>query len=85
MRAVVQRVRSARVTVGGEEVSRMGEGLLALVGVGRDDSASDAAQLARKLVHLRLFDDTEERMDLSLLEVGGCRTSEFGPDPTMAA
>lgn len=71
MRAVVQRVRSARVTVAGEEVGRMGEGLLALVGVGREDTAAEAEVLAGKLVHLRVFDDEQQRMNRSLLEAGG--------------
>lgn len=71
MRAVAQRVRSARVTVAGEAVARMGEGLLALVGVGPGDDAGQAAELARKLVHLRVFDDAAGRMDRSLLEIGG--------------
>jgi len=68
---VVQRVRHARVEVDGEEVSSMGEGLLALVGVGREDTDADAAGLARKLVHLRIFADAEGRMNRSLLETGG--------------
>jgi len=71
MRAVVQRVSEARVTVAGEVVARMGEGLLALVGVGADDGADDAADLARRLVHLRVFEDAGGRMNRSLLDVGG--------------
>jgi D-tyrosyl-tRNA(Tyr) deacylase len=68
---VAQRVRRARVEVDGEEVSSMGEGLLALVGVGREDTEADAAELARKLVHLRVFADAEGRMNRSLLDTGG--------------
>jgi len=71
MRAVVQRVSSVRVRVGDELVGEMGAGLLALVGVGREDRAPAAAELARKLVHLRLFQDDNDRMDLSLLDTGG--------------
>ncbi|MEE9607227.1 MAG: D-aminoacyl-tRNA deacylase [Myxococcota bacterium] len=71
MRAVVQRVRSARVAVGGREVSAMGEGLLALVGVGRDDSVEQAGELARRLVQLRVFNDQNERLNRSLLDTGG--------------
>ena len=71
MRAVAQRVRSARIRVSGEEVASMGEGLLTLVGVGSDDGAEDARELARKLVHLRVFADAQGRMNRSLLEVGG--------------
>jgi D-tyrosyl-tRNA(Tyr) deacylase len=71
MRAVVQRVKSARVTVDGEVVGEMAEGLLALVGVGRDDDQAAATELAHKLVHMRIFQDDEGRMNRSLLEVGG--------------
>lgn len=70
MRAVVQRVAEARVTVEGEEVASMGEGLLALVGVGREDGPEDADELARKLVHLRIFEGEGGRMDRSLLDLG---------------
>lgn len=71
MRAVAQRVRSARVTVDGEKISSMGSGLLALVGVGLEDGPEQARELARKLVHLRIFDDAEGRMNQSLMDVGG--------------
>ena len=71
MRAVVQRVREARVTVAGERVAEMGEGLLALVGVARGDGPADAAALAEKLAQLRVFEDAEGRMNRSLLETGG--------------
>jgi D-tyrosyl-tRNA(Tyr) deacylase len=68
---VIQRVSRARVSVGAEEVFRMGEGLLALVGVGRRDTAASAGELARRIVHLRIFADAEQRMNRSLLETGG--------------
>jgi D-aminoacyl-tRNA deacylase len=71
MRAVAQRVRSARIDVGGEPVASMAEGLLALVGVAADDVVDDARELARKLVHLRVFADDQGRMNRSLLDVGG--------------
>jgi D-tyrosyl-tRNA(Tyr) deacylase len=71
LRAVVQRVREACVSVGGEEVARMAAGLLALVGVARDDGPADAAAIADKLVNLRLMPDAEGRMNRSLLETGG--------------
>lgn len=71
MRAVVQRVRAARVSVGEETVAEMGAGLLALVGVARGDGAEQARALARKLVHLRVLEDEEGRMNRSLLETGG--------------
>lgn len=71
MRAVAQRVSEASVRVGGEDVARMGEGLLALVGVARDDTEDDARGLARKLAGLRVFPDAEGRMNRSLVDVGG--------------
>jgi len=71
MRAVVQRVREARVTIAGETVAAMGEGLLALVGVARGDGPADAVALAEKLAHLRVFEDAEGRMNHSLLDTGG--------------
>jgi D-tyrosyl-tRNA(Tyr) deacylase len=71
VRAVAQRVSQARIRVAGREVASMGTGLLALVGVGHADGAEDAAELARKLVELRVFADAEGRMNRSLLEVGG--------------
>ncbi len=71
MRAVAQRVREARVSVDGEDVAAMGIGLLALVGVAREDVEADALELARKLVHLRVFADDGGRMNRSLLDVGG--------------
>jgi D-tyrosyl-tRNA(Tyr) deacylase len=70
LRAVAQRVREARITVEGEEVGAMGPGLLALVGVAREDGPKDAHQLAEKLVHLRVFLDPEGRMNESLLDQG---------------
>lgn len=71
MRAVVQRVREVAVRVGGQLVGDTGAGLLAFVGVARDDGLRDAHELARKLVHLRVFEDAAGRMNRSLLEVGG--------------
>jgi D-tyrosyl-tRNA(Tyr) deacylase len=71
VRAVAQRVREAAVHVGGAEIARMRDGLLALVGVAVDDTPDDAAELARKLVGLRVFPDADGRMNLSLLDTGG--------------
>jgi D-tyrosyl-tRNA(Tyr) deacylase len=71
MRAVVQRVSSAKVEVGDECVAKMGGGLLVLVGVGTRDEHSDAKALAGKLVGLRIFEDQAGRMNRSLLDVGG--------------
>jgi D-tyrosyl-tRNA(Tyr) deacylase len=64
-------VREARVSVAGELVAEMGEGLLALVGVARGDGPGDAAALAEKLARLRVFEDAGGRMNRSLLETGG--------------
>jgi D-aminoacyl-tRNA deacylase len=71
VRAVVQRVREASIRVGTEQVAHMGPGLLALVGVAREDAPEDAAALAEKLVHLRVMADDAGRMNRSLLETGG--------------
>jgi len=71
VRAVAQRVGRAAITVAGERVGEMGAGLLALVGVARGDGPEQAVELARKLVHLRVFPDAEGRMNASLLESGG--------------
>ncbi|MCS7058975.1 MAG: D-aminoacyl-tRNA deacylase [Meiothermus sp.] len=71
MRAVVQRVKEARVVVEGQPVGQIGQGLLVLLGVGRGDSQEDAAYLARKIAGLRVFPDLEGKMNRALLEVGG--------------
>ena len=71
MRAVVQRVSSASVSVEGREIARMGAGLLALVGVGRDDGEGQARELASRVLELRIFPDADGRMNRSLLEAGG--------------
>jgi len=71
VRAVAQRVTRARVTVAGAVVAEMGSGLLALVGVGRGDGVEAAGELARKLVHLRVFEDGDGKNNASLLESGG--------------
>ena len=66
MRALVQRVTSASVTVAGERVSGIGPGLLVLLGVSVDDTAADGDRLADKVVSLRIFSDAEGRMNESL-------------------
>lgn len=71
MRAVIQRVKEAQVTVGGDVVARIGQGLVVLVGVAPDDSIGTAEQLADKIAHLRIFEDEDEKMNLSVLDVGG--------------
>jgi D-tyrosyl-tRNA(Tyr) deacylase len=71
MRAVVQRVSRASVSVGGEVVGRIDRGLLVLLGVAEHDTQDDVIQLASKIVGLRIFPDDEGKMNRSLLEVGG--------------
>ncbi len=71
MRAVLQRVTRASVRVEGRTVGEIGPGLLVLVGVARDDKESDAVYLAEKVLNLRVFEDAEGRMNLSLAEAGG--------------
>jgi D-tyrosyl-tRNA(Tyr) deacylase len=71
MRAVVQLVKQASVSVDGAVVSRIGPGLLVLVGVHKDDTPRDAKMLAEKTVNLRVFPDDNRLMNLSLLDVGG--------------
>ena len=71
MRAVVQRVSRARVTVDGEITGEIGLGLLVLLGVGRDDTNSDATYLAGKIAGLRVFEDGQGKMNLSVLDAGG--------------
>jgi D-tyrosyl-tRNA(Tyr) deacylase len=71
VRAVAQRVSRAEVRVADELTGRMAAGLLALVGVAAEDGEDDARYIAEKLVHLRIFPDTEGRMNRSLLETGG--------------
>jgi len=71
MKVVLQRVREARVDVDGATVGRIGRGLCLLVGVEKGDGEADAEFLAKKAVELRIFADTEGRMNLSLAETGG--------------
>jgi len=71
MRAVVQRVTEARVTVAGNITGQIGVGLVVLLGVGRDDEDGDADYLADKIVNLRVFQDEQGKMNRSILETGG--------------
>ena len=71
VRALVQRVTEAAVTVSGEEVARIGPGLLVLLGVRRGDGEAEADRIAAKLLVLRVFDDAEGKMNLSVRDVGG--------------
>jgi D-tyrosyl-tRNA(Tyr) deacylase len=71
MRAVVQRVSEASVSVETEEVGRIDQGILVLLGVGQDDGPGDANYMAEKVIHLRIFADEQGKMNRSLLDVGG--------------
>ena len=71
MRLLIQRVKNASVSVGGVELSRIGQGLLVLVGVGVEDTDEDMEYLAGKLVRLRIFDDEQGVMNLDVRQVGG--------------
>ncbi len=71
MRAVVQRVSKASVTVEGEIISKIGLGLLILLGVENEDAKADIEWLSRKIVNLRIFNDEEGVMNKSLLEING--------------
>lgn len=71
MRALVQRVRQASVSVEGDVVGAIGQGVVVLVGVGHGDTEEVADWLARKVAGLRIFEDAEGRMNAGLLDVGG--------------
>ena len=71
MRALVQRVSEAAVAVDGEEVARIGPGLLVLLGVAVDDGPAEADRIAGKLDRLRVFEDAEGKMNLSVRDAGG--------------
>ena len=71
MRAVVQRVKHASVTIDGEITAKIDNGFLVLLGVHEDDSEKDAEYLAKKCCGMRIFEDEEEKMNLSVKDVGG--------------
>ena len=71
MRAVVQRVKMAKVEIGREVVGEISSGLLIFLGVGLEDGVKDAEYLASKVAHLRIFSDDDEKMNQSVLEKGG--------------
>jgi hypothetical protein len=71
VRAVIQRVSHASVTVAGERLAEIGQGLVVLLGVAAGDTTEDAYKLARKTAELRIFSDADGRFNLSLLDVGG--------------
>ena len=71
MRACVQRVRTASVTVDGNLVGQIAHGLVVLLGVAQGDTEQDAKQLADKIVKLRIFEDDQDKMNRSLVDTGG--------------
>lgn len=71
MRAVIQRVHSARVEVDDQVIGKIGEGLLVFLGVGRDDTEIDCQYISDKITNLRIFHDEQGKMNRSLLEIAG--------------
>lgn len=71
MRALLQRVISASVSIQDKEISRIGSGLLVFLGVGPQDGRAEAERLVRKILALRIFEDSAGKMNLSLLDAGG--------------
>jgi D-tyrosyl-tRNA(Tyr) deacylase len=71
MRVVVQRVDRAEVSVSGEVVGSIGRGILALVGIAREDTRVELEWMARKIIELRIFDDAEGKLNLSLKDTSG--------------
>jgi D-tyrosyl-tRNA(Tyr) deacylase len=71
MRAVVQRVSRAKVTVNGKVTGEIGRGLLVLLGIAERDGEADADYLVEKIVNLRIFEDADDKMNLSLNDIGG--------------
>jgi D-aminoacyl-tRNA deacylase len=71
MKAVIQRVREASVHVAGKEISRIGPGILTLLGVAKGDDESKVAKMIQKILQLRIFEDSDGKMNLSLLDTKG--------------
>lgn len=71
MRAVIQRVKESSVSVNNRIVGKIGKGLLVLLGIAGDDGVNEAEYLAEKIIHLRIFEDENGKMNRSLLETGG--------------
>lgn len=71
MKIIIQRVSQASVSIAGEKVGAIEQGLLLLVGIGPDDEAEDMAYAVRKITNMRLFSDADGKMNLSLTDVGG--------------
>ncbi len=71
MKALIQRVKQASVTVNGENISKIGAGLLVFLGVQKGDTEENANKLAEKIARLRIFEDENDKMNLSLLDIKG--------------
>jgi D-tyrosyl-tRNA(Tyr) deacylase len=71
MRIVIQRVKSARVGVEGQNIAEIKQGLLLLVGVGKDDSIEELQRLSKKVTNLRIFEDEQGKMNLNIKQVNG--------------
>ncbi|MFU0791983.1 D-aminoacyl-tRNA deacylase [Virgibacillus proomii] len=71
MKVVVQRAKEASVSVNGKVIGEIAQGFVVLVGITHDDTEEDAAYLANKIVHLRVFEDEQNKLNLSLKDVGG--------------
>lgn len=71
MRSVLQRVSSAKVSVDGEIIGEIGRGILVLLGISREDSETEAKYLIEKTLNLRIFEDSEGKMNLSLIDIRG--------------
>lgn len=71
MKAVIQRAKDASVTVKGEVIGEITDGFVVLLGVTHDDTIEDVQYLVNKIVHLRVFEDENEKMNLSLKDIGG--------------
>ncbi len=71
MKLVIQRVKHAKVEVDRREVSRIGKGLLIFIGISKEDDGTQIEWLAKKAVELRIFEDEQEKMNLSLKDIGG--------------
>lgn len=71
MRAVIQRVSTGKVTVDGEITGQISDGMVILLGVGQDDTRDDLIYLAEKILGLRIFKDNEDKMNLSIQDIGG--------------
>jgi len=71
MRVVIQRVKEAAVSVGGKQIAKIGKGLLVLLGIGKEDKEEQIKELSAKVINLRIFEDEQGKMNLSLQDIGG--------------